>query len=117
MAALAAIVARSDKAAAAQLDAEAASSYDKLFTLYPEAAGGHLIRHLLARADAPLPRLLELARQNVALRPNAEARLLLAKAYWKAKQPAEARKLLQEVLRTPWRTPELTAFTREVGRG
>ena len=115
--ALAAIVRRSDAAEAARLDDEAATLYDAQLALYPEAAGGHLIRHLLARSDAPLPKLLDLAKQNVALRPNAEAKLLLAKAYWKAKQPEEARRLVREVMQTPWRTPELTAFTREMKRG
>ncbi|MCU1349257.1 MAG: bepA 4 [Acidobacteria bacterium] len=116
IAALAAIVARTDHATAAKLNAEADAAYDAQFRLYPEAAGGHLIRHLLARDDAPLPRLVALARQNVEARPNGEAKLLLAKAYWKAGQPTEAKRQIAEVLRTPYRTPELTAFAQEVGR-
>jgi tetratricopeptide (TPR) repeat protein len=110
VAALAAIVGRTDRAAAASLDAEADALYDAQLRLYPEAAGGHLIRHLLARGNASVPRLLALAQQNVATRPNGEAQLLLAKAYWKAGQPAAAKQLLAQVLRTPFRTPELTDF-------
>lgn len=114
--ALAVIAGRTDAAAAAALNAEADALYDAQYRLYPEAAGGHLIRHLLARDDAPLPRLVALARQNVDMRPNGEARLLLAKAYWKANRPADAKREVAEVMRTPFRTPELAAFAREVGR-
>lgn len=114
--ALAAIVGRTDPAAAAKLWSEADALYDAQMRLYPEAAGGHLIRALLARDDAPLPRLLALAEQNATLRPNGEAKLLLAKVYWKAKQPADARRILGEVMRTPWRTPELSAFAAELRR-
>ena len=112
--ALAAIVARTDAKEADRLYAEADGLYDARFQLYPEAAGGHLVRHLLARSDAPLPRLLAVAEANANLRPNAEAKLLLAKAYWKADRPAETERLLQEVKRTPWRTLELAEFEREV---
>jgi tetratricopeptide (TPR) repeat protein len=114
--ALAAIVGRTDPVEAARLDAEALSLYDRQLALYPEAAGGHFIRHLLLRGDAQAPRLLELAKQNATLRPNGEAKLLLAKAYWKANQRDDARRILREVLATPWRTPELAAFVREVRR-
>jgi Tfp pilus assembly protein FimV len=61
-------------------------------------------------------RLLELAKENVSRRPNAEAKLLLAKAYRKARRREDARRVLDEVLATPYRTPELTAFLREAGR-
>src|SRR4029079_6440730 len=46
------------------------------FALYPEGAIGPMIRAALAR---PLPRqdLVQLAQRNVALRPNAESKLLL----------------------------------------
>lgn len=115
--ALAAIMARTDRDAAAKLRAEAAVLYDEQFRLYPEAAGGHLIRDLLAREDAAMPRLIELAQQNVELRPNAEAKLLLAKSYWKARRTTEVKRLLAEIRQTPWRTPELTSFEREVRSG
>jgi tetratricopeptide (TPR) repeat protein len=115
--ALAAIVARTDRDAAKKLDAEAAQLYDAQFKLYPEATGGHLIRHLLSREDTAPSRLIDLAKQNADLRPNAEAKLLLAKSYWKAGRATDAQRLLAEVRQTPWRTPELVAFERVVGRG
>lgn len=112
--ALAAIVARSDPARARTLYAQADASYEEQLRLYPEAAAGHLLRHWLARPESPLTRVLALARLNVAARPNAEAKLLLAKSCWKADQPEEARRLVAEVMRTPWRTPEIIAFSDEV---
>ena len=45
------------------------------------------------------------------------AKLLLAKSYWKAGRATDAQRLLAEVRQTPWRTPELVAFERVVGRG
>jgi tetratricopeptide (TPR) repeat protein len=115
--ALAVIIARTDRDAARKLDAEAATLYDAQLHLYPEAAGGHLIRHLLTRDDTPPSRLVDLAQQNVDLRPNGEAKLLLAKSYWKAGRTTDTQRILAEVRQTPWRTPELMAFEREVGRG
>jgi tetratricopeptide (TPR) repeat protein len=114
--ALATIIARTDRESAKKLDDEAASLYDAQLHLYPEAAGGHLIRHLLTRDDTPPSRLVDLAQQNVDLRPNGEAKLLLAKSYWKAGRATDTKRLLAEVHQTPWRTPELVAFEREVGK-
>jgi len=96
-----------------QSDAEAMKLYDAQLALYPEAAGGHLIRHLLASPGSD-ERLLQLAKQNVALRPNGESRLLLAKAYWRAGRVEDARRELRGVRATPFRTPELAAFERAV---
>jgi tetratricopeptide (TPR) repeat protein len=110
IAALAAIVARSDRDAAAKLYAEADARYDAQMRLYPEAAGGHLIRYLLTRNDDA--KLIALAEQNAALRPNGEAKLLLAKAYAKCGRGADAQRVLSEIMRTRWRTPELLAFAR-----
>ncbi|HEV7922070.1 MAG TPA: tetratricopeptide repeat protein [Thermoanaerobaculia bacterium] len=110
VAALANIIRRTDRVAAARLDAEADALYGEQVRLYPEAAGGHVIRHLLARGDAPVA----LAEENVRLRPNGEAKLLLAKAYWNASRAEDARRVLAEVRRTPYRTPELEAFERQL---
>ncbi|HKO58693.1 MAG TPA: tetratricopeptide repeat protein [Thermoanaerobaculia bacterium] len=112
VAALANIIRRTDRDAAARLDAEADALYAEQVRLYPEAAGGHVIRHLLARGDAPVA----LAEENVRLRPNGEAKLLLAKAYWNASRAEDARRLIDEVRRTPYRTPELEAFARVTRR-
>jgi tetratricopeptide (TPR) repeat protein len=110
VAALANIIRRTDRDAAARLDAEADALYAEQTRLYPEAAGGHVIRHLLARGDAPVA----LAEENVRLRPNGEAKLLLAKAYWNASRPEDARRVIDEVRHTPYRTPELEAFERQL---
>lgn len=77
------------------------------FALYPEATIGHLIRDALAR-PAARPDLVQLAARNVALRPNAESKLLLARAYLKVNDRAAAAKLAEEIVKTtPWRTAEL----------
>jgi tetratricopeptide (TPR) repeat protein len=114
LSALAEIVRRDDPRAAAPLYAEADRLYAEQLRLYPEAAGGHLVRDLLGREDATASRLVRLAEANVRARPNAEAKLLLAKAYRKVRRDADARRVLDEILQTPWRTAELSEFTREI---
>lgn len=109
MTALANILAATDPPAAEALYAGADALYRRQFELYPEAAAGHLIEHLLERSDAD-PRLREYAEWNHALRPNAEAKLLLARSYLKLGDSAAARGLIGEILQTPWRTPELEAL-------
>jgi tetratricopeptide (TPR) repeat protein len=111
--ALAAIVDRQDHAAAAALYAQAEGLFEEQSRLYPEAAIGHFLKYLIGRREAD-PRLLEMAERNVRLRPNAESKLLLARAWLKLGQPARARALVGEVLETPWRTPELTLLARQV---
>ena len=82
------------------------------FALYPEAAIGHLIRDALAR-PIPRPDLVQLAARNVALRPNAESKLLLARAFLKVNDRAAAAKLIDEIVKTtPWRTAELDEVRR-----
>ena len=84
------------------------------FALYPEAAIGHMIRDALAR---PLPRqdLVQLAQRNVALRPNAESKLLLARSYLKVGDRAAAARLVDEIVKTtPWRTAELAEVRRSL---
>ena len=111
--ALAAILDRRDHAAAEALYAEAEGLFEEQYRLYPEAAIGHFLKYLIGRREAD-PRLLEMAERNVQLRPNAESKLLLARAYVKLSQPAKARALVGEILETSWRTPELAAFARQV---
>lgn len=111
--ALAAIAGRRDRAEAAALYAEAERLFEGQSRLYPEAAIGHYLKHLIDRPDTD-PKLLEMAERNVALRPNAESKLLLARACLKLNQPARARALVGEILETPWRTPELTRLARQL---
>jgi len=87
------------------LFAEADRLYAEQLRLYPEAAIGHVLRTKLERP--PSPELVELAQRNVTYRPNAESKLLLAEAYLKTRQLAQARAVLAEIERTPWRMPDL----------
>lgn len=112
MTALANILGETDPAAATALYAEADALYRRQFELYPEATAGHLIEHLLEKQGAD-PRLREYAEWNHALRPNAEAKLLLARSYLKLGDTAAARRLIGEILQTPWRTPELDTLLAE----
>jgi tetratricopeptide (TPR) repeat protein len=100
--------------AAAALQAEADVLYQRRFELYPEATAGHLIEYLLEQRE-PDPRLREYAEWNLVLRPNTEAKLLLARTYLKLGDVGAARALMSEILQTPWRTPELDALAAEIG--
>jgi tetratricopeptide (TPR) repeat protein len=111
--ALAIIVERKDHAAAEALYREADRLFKEQYSLYPEAAVGHFIRYLLAKRDAGTE-LLEMAEKNYRLRPNADSELLLARAYLKLHDVAKARALVDEILATPWRTPELARFSKEL---
>lgn len=85
-----------------ELFAEADRRFEEEMALYPEAAVGHYIDHLLSRGG-DVARVVELAERNHAARPNAEAKLLLAKAYRNAKRIDDAKKLEREVRRSGWR--------------
>jgi tetratricopeptide (TPR) repeat protein len=113
IAALAAILKPGDAATAATLYSQADILYARQYELYPEAVAGHLIEYLLRKQEID-PRLQPYAEQNHALRPNAEAKLLLARAWLKLGNVASASSLLNEILQTPWRTPEVSALAAEV---
>ena len=113
LSALAGVLAPRDPAAAADLDAEAARRFEAQYTVYPEAAVGHLVEHRLRRGEADA-RLLALAEANHRLRPGAEAKLLLARVHLALGQRAPARSLIDAVLATPWKTPELARLVEEV---
>jgi hypothetical protein len=83
------------------------------FHLYPETVMGHMAENLLER-EAVHPKLLKLARKNHELRPNAESKLLLARTYLKLNQAPRVRKLIEEILRTSWRTAETCRVFREL---
>jgi tetratricopeptide (TPR) repeat protein len=106
LSALGSLVERDDPGAAEELYRRADALFEERFARYPEAAAGHYVEHLLQRRQAG-PRLLELAEMNHRLRPNAEAKLLLAKACLKLGREARARALLAEVAATPWRSQDL----------
>ena len=114
--ALASIADRKDPAAAEALYREAERLFEEQSSLYPEAAIGHYIKHLISRRETS-PRLREMAERNYQLRPNADSKLLLARAYLKLNETGKARALVDEILATPWRTPEIDRFSREVRGG
>jgi len=104
--ALAAILGQED------LYSEAERLFREQSALYPEAALGHYLKHMIARKQ-PSPDLLAMAEKNVQLRPNGDSKLLLARAYLKLNEPAKARAEIDEILATPWRTPELGKVARQ----
>jgi predicted Zn-dependent protease len=112
--ALARLVAPSDPVAAAALDAEAWELFEARRALYPKAALGHFVEHLLVRGGTPGPDLIRLAEENYRLRPNPDAKLLLARACLEAGEAARAQALVDEILATPWRPPELARLTERL---
>lgn len=88
--------------------------YARQWALYSEAVTGHMIEYLLLH-DASSKRLLEYAQENARLRPNSESRLLLLKVFMKLRRTQEARQLLAEILKTPWRTPEVAEWMDVLG--
>lgn len=109
-----------DGEAAIALRAQADALHARRGALYPEAAIGHRLEGLLAavpKATGELAgrELVELATSNYRLRPNAEAKTLLARAHLKAGHSAVARRLLQEVLAGPWRNSDVYALQQALG--
>jgi tetratricopeptide (TPR) repeat protein len=113
LSALALLVEPGDPAAARALDQEAQQSFQEQSRLYPEAALGHRLESLFRRRETS-PELLAMALQNVALRPNGDAKLLLARAYLKLGDPAAARALVDEIGQMPWRSPALASLSRQI---
>ena len=91
---------------------EAYAAYRDQLERHPEAAAGHALGHFM---DFGAPsEALRLAEANLAARPNAEARMLLAQAALHADAPDRARAAIEEALATPWQTPELHDTAAEV---
>ena len=101
-----------DPASAAPLIAQAEAAQQERLRLLPEAAYGAALEHELwfGRPD----QALELAQRNAALRPNGEARGLLAEALYKAGRTAEAQREIQAVLASAWNTAESHAIAAQV---
>lgn len=87
--------------------------YEARLARFPEAAYGHALGHFLDYGEDPT-RVVDLAEQNHRTRPNAEAKILLARAYLKAKRVEDARAAITAALVTPWRTAELYAVAAAV---
>jgi hypothetical protein len=115
VAALAELVEEGDPGEAADLRRRADAAFEERFARYPEAAIGHYIEHLAARRP-PAPGLLELAEENHRLRPNAEAKLLLARVCLALGQERRARELVREIAASPWRPAGFDELRRRLGR-
>jgi tetratricopeptide (TPR) repeat protein len=112
LSALAALLEPRDPEAARSLYERAEAGFAAQLALYREATLAHLVEHRLRRRSHD-PALLDLARENHALRPNAEARLLLARVHLALGELAAAAPLLGAVRASSWRTSELARLERD----
>lgn len=78
----------------------ARTRYDQQLEQFPEAAYGHALGHFLEFGEDPA-QVVELAEKNHTLRPNSEAKTLLAQAYLKAARPKDALRIIEQALETP----------------
>jgi tetratricopeptide (TPR) repeat protein len=92
----------------------ARARYEELLAMFPEAAYGHALEHFLEFGEPARAR--ELAEKNHALRPNAEAKILLAKAQLAAGETERALATIEQALATPWNTADLHATAAAVYR-
>ena len=86
--------------------ARARERYEALLAMYPEAAYGHALDHYLEFGE-DVAFVVDLAEKNHALRPNAEAKILLTHAYLKAERAKDAQRVIEEALGTPWSSADL----------
>lgn len=91
---------------------KATTRFEEQLELYPEASYGHALGHFLD--FGPPERALELAEKNHKLRPNVEAKILLAQAQLGMEKVAEAKKVIDEALDTPWSSADLFHTASEV---
>jgi tetratricopeptide (TPR) repeat protein len=89
--------------------------YEELMARYPEAAYGHALGHYLEFGD-DATFVVDLAEKNHTLRPNVDAKVLLAQAYTKAERTADAKRVIDEALATVWNTADLHATAAKVYR-
>lgn len=87
--------------------------YEELLALYPEAAAGHALEHFLEFGE-DTAQIVEMAERNHTLRPNGEAKGLLAAAYLKADRIKDASKTIKQALKTPWVSADLHATAVEI---
>lgn len=97
---------RGQQAQAGALVARARTIYERRAARFPEATAGHAIEFFLKHDP---PRALALATIDRAARPGGEAQVRYARALVRNGRFAEAREVLDAVLRTPWNTADLHA--------
>lgn len=104
---------RGDVLAADAWTRRARPLWERRLAQFPEAAYAHAIGHFAAAGDTV--RALGLARRNAAARPYGEAQTELAAALVAAGRPGEARRVVDAVLKTPWRTAALAKVATGLG--
>jgi tetratricopeptide (TPR) repeat protein len=113
MDALAGVLARQGRTdEARRVTDQAWTAWRKRLAQFPEAAYGHAVDHCIGKQDWPCA--VRLATLNHAARPHGDAKIMLAKALIGAGRTKEADALVQAVLATPWRTPELTSIAAQL---
>ena len=98
---------------AERLITKAGEIYEAQLLRFPQAAYGHALDHFLEFGEDPA-RTLAIAEANHRTRPNAEAKISLARAYLEAGRVDAAQAVLAEALATPWNTADLHAAAAEV---
>lgn len=104
--------ARGDKAVAKRLYARSSVIWSKRLQQFPEATYGHAIDHCVAKQDWPCA--LRLAQRNHEARPYGEAKVALAGALLGNGRVEEARAMIEQVLASPWRTPDVHSTAADV---
>lgn len=84
----------------------AREGYARRLRVLPEATAGHAIEFFLAHDPA---RAVAVAELNRDARPGGEAQVKLAEAYLGVGRDADARRVVEAVLATPWNTADLHA--------
>lgn len=110
--ALADLIKSQQPARAAQLKQQAETKFNQRYAHYPLAASGHLIDAWIEEEKIhPDPlrreRLLTLSEMNLQHRPNADSQIQRIKVLLLTGQTDEARTLTENLLTTPWRTPDV----------
>ncbi|WP_439486257.1 tetratricopeptide repeat protein [Blastomonas fulva] len=104
--------ARGDTAEAKRLYARSWAIWTKRLQQFPQATYGHAIDHCIARQDWACA--LTLAQRNHEARPYGEAKIALARALLGNGQVVQARTLIEQVLASRWRTPDLHAAAADI---
>jgi tetratricopeptide (TPR) repeat protein len=103
--------ARGDKTEPARLRDEATKIYDKRVAAFPEASAAHALSHYFQVAPK---RTVELAERNAKARPYGDSQVQLARAYLVNDRAAEAKDVIERVLKTRWDTAELHKVASEI---
>jgi tetratricopeptide (TPR) repeat protein len=96
---------RGDSAEAQRLFARAWAIWERRLQQFAEATYGHAIDHCVAKRNWACA--VRMAEQNVTARPYGDAKVALAGALLGSGRAAEARSVIEPVLASPWRTPQL----------